>query len=405
MVTTATEPPKALYQAVRALNNHLDGLYVAIKEHQGVIALSEEHQATIRAMKKAGLIYVADELDGFMVNGVVARLIRHFDEKGRLQQTSYDVAKILQKIEQAIELHQLVSKKSSDKQFAWEVNEAIYELSEVLLMICHQFSVQVYEYMASIADIEARIRFNQSQIQELKRLNDIFGGQLSLDRLGELGLFYGEFAELTQKMLMPILDKCRRELVSASSKLNEELLRFKKELKNKQTDDLIHVWRDYFRKNSRLDVNEGLLLMAPQAFFGASLSVVAYAGWGGLDDEMYLQLAQKCTPTPKVSQKTDEIIAVKTVDEQIDEQESPVFERVRWFFEYVAKCGQLDAQSAFDKLGVGEYIQMDDWLLLLANHCHLYQDSLGVDFVMSFDGEPLTNYDGTLLVYNLTVSA
>lgn len=399
------QTPRTIIQAVRGLNSHLDDIYQAVKYQNGLLSLNDDKETTIRAIKKSGLIYVADVLDGYMVYGAVARFIKHFDEKGRFNQTSDDVAKVLNKIEQAIELHRIIKRKGGDE-YSQEVIENIWELSDVLMSICHQFSVQVYEKMASIHDIEARIRFNEQQLQELKRLNDIFGGQLTNERLTELGLFYDEFLTITKNLLLPILDKCRREVVNASAKLNSELLRFRKELKYKSVNELIGVWRQHFRQHPNWQIDDGLLITAPPCFLKTKMSLLAYANWQDVDTDNYIELAQKCAIKPPTnSQDKTQSAIVETVDEKIDEVLSPEFERMLWFFEYVETHQQsLDAHTAFYQLGVGDYIAMDDWLSLIANYYFAHQHSFALPLKILFDGEPLLKYDGTQLVYNLTVS-
>lgn len=391
--------------AVRGLNNHLDDIYQAVKYQNGLLNLSEDKEATMRAIKKSGLIYVADVLDGYMVYGAVARFIKHFDEKGRFYQTSDDVAKLLNKIEQAIELHRIIKRKGGDE-YSQEVIENIWELSDVLMSICHQFSVQVYEKMASINDIEARIRFNEQQLKELKRLNDIFGNQLTNERLTELGLFYDEFLTMTKNLLLPILDKCRREMVNASAKLNNELLKFKKELKYKSVNELIGGWRQHFRQYPNWHIDESLLITAPQCFFKTKTSLISYANWQDVNIDGYIELAQKLALKPPVNtpEKTQPIM-VEVVNEQIKETLLPEFERMLWFFEYIETSKQpLDAQTAFYRLGVGEYMAMDDWLSMISNYYYAHQYHFAVPLTIIFDGKSLSNYDGTQLVYNLTVS-
>lgn len=399
------QTPRTIIQAVRGLNNHLDDIYQAVKHQNGLLNLNDDKEATIRAMKKSGLIYVADVIDGYMVYGAVARFIKHFDEKGRFNQTSDDVAKVLNKIEQAIELHRIIKRKGGDE-YSQEVIENVWELSDILMSICYQFSVQVYEKMASINDIEARIRFNELQLKELKRLNDIFSGQLTNERLNELGLFYDEFLTITKNLLLPILDKCRREMVNASAKLNSELLKFKKELKYKSVNELIGVWRQHFRQCPNWQVDDGLLITAPPCFFKTKMSLVAYANWQDLGVDNYIELAQKFAlkPPTNVQDKTQPIV-VEMINEQIEEILSPEFERMLWFFECVEVYQKpLDARSAFYQLGVGEHMAMDDWLSMIANYYFAYQYDFSVPLTITFDGEPLSNYDGTQLVYNLTVS-
>ncbi|MFD1243824.1 hypothetical protein [Paralysiella testudinis] len=397
--------------AARTLARYMDDILTAIQRNNGLIENTAANQTLIQALNQHALGYPAAELDGLILHSTVVRFVRHYESRFRFHQSSGNIALILDNIKEKAELYRFSCSRSSVDSlvFERELCDEISLLAEALLNICHHFSAQVYEEMATIADLEIRIRFNENQLAELQKLNDILGG-LNNDKINELGSQDPDLEQLLRRILKPALDKCRRETIDAAHRLNAELLRWKKDLHSQQTNRLLENLLRHYQHHPHYRPDSNILQTAPEFFYTAQDHFSAYADLSDPDGhEIYADLAEKAAEKrlkatePAPNQTVTEPVTIQAFDTVI-ETSSALIERIQWFFEALQQTNDSTSLS-----GIETYKQLqppidaDTWLLMLTTHYRSHKDSFYPALTLHFHSETMPNYNGNRIVHDIVI--
>lgn len=398
--------------AARALAAHADGIAHIIREHGGIVDDSVENAGFIEKLQRAALGYSDTDMGGLVLHGAVVRFVRHYDERLRFRESSGNIAAMIKKITDSGEMHRMAEEKQSPDRdiFRRELMADIGQLSEALLAICRRFAAQIYEEMAGIADLTVRIRFNEMQLDELKRLNDILGGLLAESALREIGGGDSEVKALLQRILLPARDKCLLETAAAANRLNAELLRWKKDLQNRRDNALVDAFLRRCRQVPRYRPDDGFLPSAPQCFYRAELALHAYADWQGMDDEdVYTRLAARAAKSrirPQTNAPEPRPAEVRDCRTQTVEEEPSHFANcLQWFFQALqAEDGytSLNAREAYEDFRV--QADMETWLMALSNYYHKHKEHFKIPLSIGYESESPPLYNGNRLVFDLTVA-
>lgn len=400
---------KAIKDAAKTLAHCADTVVYAINEHHGVIRETAENQTVITRLLRHHLGYFDAELGGLVLHSVVRRFVRHQDSRYKFRQTSREIVAKLDEIEEKT-LHLRKASQYSEQDaefFRCEVQEAIGELAELLLGISQRFASQVYDEMNAISDLRLRIHFNEVQLKELKKLNDILIN-LNANKIAQMSAKDVQLKQLLHKWLVPILEICHNETIIASTKLNDELLRHKQELQSLRRLKLIDGFLRQYQKNPQYRPSELSVVSAPQCFYHSSQTLTAYADWQNVEDyDDYVAIAVRLTK-PKLAPKTAPPEPVQTVSiaaqDVISETTDGVTQCLQWVFEAL-QAGSVSSLSGIQTFqALCPPVDLPMWLLALTWHYHGHEKSFSPKLILQFQGEVLANYNGNQLIYDVIIN-
>lgn len=407
MTEQKKEHPAA--KACSTLNSHLDVIGAAITHNHGAIECSQENEAIIKRLNKAGLGYIESDNDAYILHSTVVKFVSHFEKKGRFRNSSEGIHALINQIESCTETYQFAKSKSLSEasHYLSQISELIIELSSSLHENCLHFSSKIADHLAVISDLELKIHFTEQTLKEHSKLR-VTVTTLSADWLDQVAYLSKELERLVKRRLQPVVNACNSELLNTAHQIKEQITALKKEQLTQRRNALIDSVHRYLSENQigmQLEVGVG-----PEVF--NRVAAIPMMGYSNINQFSQLEILGGLAEKAAESRQTKSNITLVEVEPTINLtdqfeviEQSPLQTALEYFFEAALQSDggtEWRGVECFEKLK--PQVDLEFWLMSLVGYHHVNQKFHEHKLSMCMDETQVPYFDGNFLVADVIIT-
>lgn len=410
------QAPQKLKKTTSALNKHV-GLLFSYIHNRGNIPFSDIEpgspvSSALEELKNLGLLRVSKHLDSLVMIPPIFKVIQHFSIDNNLEISNEDIKKSLNDIENNIALYAL--NRNNNKYIIKEPDPTpifylIEDLAQKLCDVGRQFSKQIYEKMETMPTIESKILFSRQQLNELNKINNVLTTMFTQEHLSNMGLFYDEFKDITQTVLNEGITTCTQEVISASSKLNEKILKYEKDLEIRKRNILISTWRSAYREGFVMPDESKVQTQIPDSLYLVKNTTSMVVCAQNFEEGVIIQAIKNNINNPtrnSVNKPKPSPVSVNIEPIQIKQQKNLIYEATEDFFGFVDFKGEANALEVYNKFQLGELLGIKEHVWVRNIIAKAYKRNQSKKrYQIKFDSTPIKKGYDTLLVNNVFISA
>lgn len=245
---TTTKHPA--HTAITTLKNQFPLISQAVAEQNGILYPDADNTTALHKIQRAELAYPIDDGQALQLHSPVIALLQHYERRADFKNHAGYFAALMDEFRDSADMYEYAKDKNHhDKtQYENKLNELIYTIIRNLEDICTDFAENVYQRLENIADLELRIKENQRALTQLDKITHIFNG-ITPAYLDTIAQQNHTTQTLINRRLAPAIGRNLNQLSDAADRLRRCLLRWQKDLKNQQRNQLLDALSKHYQNH------------------------------------------------------------------------------------------------------------------------------------------------------------
>lgn len=336
-----------VYKSVKALHDCLPSIWFAIKKSQNLIPVASETSKITKRLKEANLGVVVENGTQLRLRNNVTELLHNFENRninfmsvGYLQESWASIDDSVQ------DYFDAVNRKLKDADLLLnDIERKVQGFASSLRDLVENYADYIHRDLQQFTDLQLKVNRVSKAIKQAEKLTVMFQS-LTKDRLRELAGENYELITIFEREISSVLKVCLEKQVSSMAQLVEAMVKWEKELKERQKrGNLVNDLFMYMRAGNLLEVNHIDLFNCPDVFFaGHSASKVKVGGY------VSLRTLLDSAPDSSFEQSIRNVATQRKPSESISKQ---VQVRARAPQEVVADTGVVVVKLGRSSVGFG----------------------------------------------------